>query len=373
MMIKITQSKKLYLKYENIKNNISNDFFIKKLQNEIKIDLFIIGNEEIENTDQHSKYIFIKNKDKIRKLKSKFDLQIENNIYKCIFLKLLNEKIIKKKFIDKKDLIDKTYSIENTTIIQKENTSLIEIPVKDFYINNFDEKQLIPMESFDNKIIFINYLKNLAQNLNPFEFDSVMCENYPDIFRDIGITNMLYKINKHHTLKKKENYIQYTRDDFDLNTLKIKDRDNYEKWTVYSKQYSLLIYGLSGTGKTSLCLTLGKRPFLIRNINALNNFKEGFHDLPIFDDMRFAHLPVEEIINHLDNEKPSQYNVKHNWKPLPAGIPKINTSNYGPDYVFGKENMQKKEIKRRLIDVQVVKSLFKETLISTPNTILKLK
>lgn len=93
-----------------------------------------------------------------------------------------------------------------------------------------------------------------------------------------------------------------------------------DKWVLWLR-------GATETGKTSYAKTLFKNPLLVRNKNQLKSFKAGVHDGIIFDDMYFMHWPMSSCIHLTDIADDSGIDVKHSHVVIPAGTPRVFTSN----------------------------------------------
>jgi len=134
------------------------------------------------------------------------------------------------------------------------------------------------------------------------------------------------------------------------------------KWieTKSTKRKTLIIWGPSGTGKTQLALAiankLNKKPYIIREKNFLKNVVFNKHTLLIFDDLNVKSLSREESIHIFDSEEISQVRILYGFVIIPAGTNKIFTSNCIKDY-----NLKDKAINRRVISVNIEKSLFNLT------------
>lgn len=93
------------------------------------------------------------------------------------------------------------------------------------------------------------------------------------------------------------------------------------------KKQSLIVKGDSNLGKTKLCKARFKKPLIIRHMDKLKSFDPCVHDGLIFDDMSFAHYPRECIMSLLDLDDDSDINVKQSMVTIPAGFPRIFTTN----------------------------------------------
>lgn len=97
---------------------------------------------------------------------------------------------------------------------------------------------------------------------------------------------------------------------------------------------ALLLYGATGTGKTEYAKALiGEGYLLIRHMDQLKELTSETTGI-IFDDMSFFHWPRESCIHLLDLNNDSGINVKHGCVTIPAGLPRIFTSNFDRHTIF---------------------------------------
>lgn len=87
----------------------------------------------------------------------------------------------------------------------------------------------------------------------------------------------------------------------------------------------LWFFGPTGTGKTELAKAHFVNPLLVRHAGQLKNL--AGHDGLVFDDFNVGHWPREAAIHLTDIENHSGINVKHGHVVIPAGMPRIFTSN----------------------------------------------
>jgi len=91
---------------------------------------------------------------------------------------------------------------------------------------------------------------------------------------------------------------------------------------------SLWILGPSGIGKTTWALTYAEKPSLfVRHLDTLRQYRCGYHQSLIFDDMSFSHLPRQAQIALVDRFHPQQIHIRYSVVNLPANIQKIFLSN----------------------------------------------
>lgn len=97
---------------------------------------------------------------------------------------------------------------------------------------------------------------------------------------------------------------------------------------VFESGCSLILEGPSGTGKTTWAKYFAPKPSLfVTHLDVLRQFRPGFHQSIIFDDMQFSHLPRETQIHLLDTENPRAIHVRYGTASIPAGVVKIFTCN----------------------------------------------
>lgn len=90
----------------------------------------------------------------------------------------------------------------------------------------------------------------------------------------------------------------------------------------------LVVQGFkSDLGKTQIAKAKFKRPLTVRHVDKLKELDTGYHDGIVFDDMSFAHWPRESVIALFDLEEDADINVKCSMVTIPAGFPRIFTTN----------------------------------------------
>ena len=100
------------------------------------------------------------------------------------------------------------------------------------------------------------------------------------------------------------------------------------RWTLnLDFRRVLFISGPSGCGKTQWATHQFDNPLFCRQIDQLKDFKQGFHDGIVFDDMSFAHIPLESCIHLLDWDMDSAIHCRHTNAFIPRHTRKIFTTN----------------------------------------------
>lgn len=95
-------------------------------------------------------------------------------------------------------------------------------------------------------------------------------------------------------------------------------------------RFTLILFGETNRGKTSLAASLLPRALLTRHLDPLAAYSEGRHSGIILDDMSFHHLHDEAQIALLDVELSTQVHVRYRVADIPAGTPRILTTNRLP-------------------------------------------
>lgn len=93
---------------------------------------------------------------------------------------------------------------------------------------------------------------------------------------------------------------------------------------------SLILFGDTNLGKTSLACSLLPEGLLTRHLDLLATYDPERNQGIILDDMSFSHLHDEAQIALLDVELSTQVHVRYRVANIPAGTPRILTSNRLP-------------------------------------------
>lgn len=121
---------------------------------------------------------------------------------------------------------------------------------------------------------------------------------------------------------------------------------------------SVLLTGLSGSGKTQWALAHFKNPLFVSHIDKLKILSPD-HDGIVFDDMAFDHWPVESVIHLLDMDMEREIHLRYGNATIPAYTRKIFTTNKpNPFYKPDVDPDQKVAIERRYLRVEVKQPLF---------------
>lgn len=112
-------------------------------------------------------------------------------------------------------------------------------------------------------------------------------------------------------------------------------------------RHTLLICGATNLGKTTLAASLLPKALFTRHMDLLADLTTQ-HEGIILDDMSFKHLHDEGQIALIDTAMTTQVHVRYKVAIIPAGLPRIVTTNKSPYDVF---NLNNPAIARRLLCV----------------------
>lgn len=92
-----------------------------------------------------------------------------------------------------------------------------------------------------------------------------------------------------------------------------------------------VVVGPSGCGKSSWAKRVAPKPSLwVSHLDTLRGFRAGYHRSIIFDDMSFAHMPVQAQIHLVDWIDQRQIHCRYGCATIPARTVKIFTCNEFP-------------------------------------------
>lgn len=90
---------------------------------------------------------------------------------------------------------------------------------------------------------------------------------------------------------------------------------------------SIILVGPPGCGKTALALATYPDALFVSHMDDLGDYVPGRHSGIIFDDMSFTHLPRGAQIHLVDREQPRSIHIRYKRARIPAGVPKVFTTN----------------------------------------------
>lgn len=125
-----------------------------------------------------------------------------------------------------------------------------------------------------------------------------------------------------------------------------------------------LVYGPTGTGKTSFVKAHFKNPLFIRHVDLLRNYRPFTFDAIIFDDYSCAHCPFTFVLSLTDTMDVSHVHIRYSVAILqPSDVdncPRIFIHNLrNPFYSEETPDEQKAAIERRINRFHVMNNLYK--------------
>lgn len=127
------------------------------------------------------------------------------------------------------------------------------------------------------------------------------------------------------------------------------------------KSKAVVLHGVSGTGKTAYALAHFKKPFMVSHVDQMKNWNSLIYDGIVFDDMCFSHWPVSTCIHILDLEFQREIHCRFTNGIMPAGFPRIFTTNLSYGSLFNFEHANEEQCNamlRRMYKIFIDQPLF---------------
>jgi len=280
-------SQTLFLTYP--KCGLEPSICLELIQKVVGLEVYLIAQEQhMDGTYHLHCYLRLEKKINCRNERF-FDLSYENNVYHPNIQSVRSPKaVIKYVCKDGKYVTNMSQHTIDEAI--KNN-----VKVGDLYAEAMDKAK----ESFEDGMKVLEHAKT---------------------YRDLAIHGEAIERNM-RARKKQKTTPKYTLDQFKL---------TFE----WDKTKTLVLWGPTNTGKTSLAKALLPNALFVRHIDALKEYKSGNYEGIVFDDMSFKHWPREGQIHLLDTDNVSQINVKHSIAIIPEGTPRIITTNMMPGEIL---------------------------------------
>lgn len=186
------------------------------------------------------------------------------------------------------------------------------------YVTNMSQSTID--EAIRNNVKVGDLYKEAMEKAKDNIDEAMKVLEHPKTYRDLAVHGEAIERNLRARKKQK------TDPKFSLDLFKV----NFE----WDKTKTLVLWGPTNTGKTSLAKALLPNALFVRHIDALKEYKSGHYTGLIFDDMSFKHWPREAQIHLLDTDNVSQINVKHSIAIIPEGTPRIITTNMMPSEIL---------------------------------------
>lgn len=132
--------------------------------------------------------------------------------------------------------------------------------------------------------------------------------------------------------------------------MEIKHQLNTFNWNIqWDRSLTLILSGETNTGKTSISKALLPNGFFVTHMDQLREYNEDYGGI-IFDDMAFRHMPDTAQIHLVDTYEERHIHCRYAAARIPAGTPRIITTNMDPGNVI---NLGNEAIARRCLCVIV--------------------
>ena len=213
----------------------------------------------------------------------------------------------------------------------KQKNSTIEYILKDIY-NIKDKETIIFSKNLHNRIqsggVFKSYQESMISLAEEGKIQDAM-----DLLRAADPSQYL----KSHSSVRKSLMTLYVQSrgaipKFSLKNFVLPKGLNEIFVQSGAEQKSLLLIGGAGTGKSQLLLCyvreqLELEPLLINDFHSLRDFRIGFHNALIIDDIDLSKLSREVLIKLLDSSDESTFDVKFGTIRIPAKTPRFISTN----------------------------------------------
>ena len=137
---------------------------------------------------------------------------------------------------------------------------------------------------------------------------------------------------------------------------------NYDLFALATSNKCLVLTGMSGAGKTELALALhpSNANLLVRSLDDLKNFRQGYHTKIVFDDFSMKDMKMHVCLHMLDIAHTATIKCRYTNATIPAGIPRVFTTNLPLASIVPVPQRQSETdaLHRRVKVVQITANLF---------------
>lgn len=183
------------------------------------------------------------------------------------------------------------------------------------YLTNYDKEILakIISDSMKQSELYTNARKR-AKEGNVKEAMEML--EHPKTVRDLCLHGNTIRQNLESLVPKRPRVV-FPLDDFNIDF-------------VWDMSRTLILWGPTNTGKTSLAKAFLPRALFVSHFDRLRDYNPiDYHGI-IFDDMSFKHIPRESQIHLVDYNDDRDIHCRYTPAFIPAHTPKIITSNSHP-------------------------------------------
>lgn len=183
------------------------------------------------------------------------------------------------------------------------------------YITNYDKELLEKIINENKKVseIYTSARKRASEG----EVDEAMkLLEHPKTVRDLTLHSNSIRKNLESLVPKRQKTI-YSLDSFKVNF-------------SWNRTRTLILWGPTETGKSSLAKALLPKALFVSHMDRLRDYDPKQYEGIIFDDMSFKHIPRDGQIHLVDTFDDRDIHCRYSPAFLPAGTPRIITSNNAP-------------------------------------------
>lgn len=210
------------------------------------------------------------------------------------------------------------------------------------YVTNISDTA-IQQAKIENEKVGDVYKRAREATISGTVDDGLKVLEHQKTYRDLCLHGEAIERNL-RKLKKSKLSSPFSLDSFNIPT--------YFEW---DKKKTLIIHGPTETGKTSWAKALLPNSLFIRHLDRLKEYSSGEYEGIIMDDMSFSHLHREAQLALVDVYDTTDIHIRYGVATLPAGTPRIITTNMAPDIILKTNDSA---IARRVQDIYIPDKLW---------------